>query len=93
MSRLFANGTEGDAWMTVWCNECANDADGTCPIVNRLLFEPDEVPPEIIEQPDGEYHLPPLHLCTAYTPGADGDPHAERRANVIAYVTERRART
>ena len=27
MSRLFANGTEGNAWEAVWCSLCTEDTD------------------------------------------------------------------
>ena len=89
MSRLFANGTEGDAWFHVWCNVCAHEDQ--CATSLQLFAEPAVVPDAITEQPEGSYHLPPLHLCADYTPPAGGDPFAEVRANVVRHVTEHAA--
>lgn len=89
MSRLFANGTEGGAWENVWCHVCAADINDDCPIHTTLLCT-DEIPDEITEQPEGEFHLPPLHLCAGFTVKPEGDPLADIRANVIAYVTVKR---
>ena len=83
MSRLFANGTEGEAWVRVWCEVCANDANQDCPIVLRMIL--DEPTPEIIPERDG-LHLPALHVCTAYSPPAGGDPYAETRVNVVRHT-------
>ena len=90
MSRLFANNTEGGAWEGVWCNHCQADINDDCPIHTALLCT-DDIPPEITEQPEGEFHLPPLHLCSGFTPMPEGDPLADIRANVIAHVTAARA--
>ncbi len=29
----FANGFEGEAWMSLWCADCVNDADSDCPLI------------------------------------------------------------
>jgi hypothetical protein len=86
MSRLFANGTEGVAWMHVWCNVCVHEDD--CETLIDLFCDLDGVPAAITEQPKGVFHLPPLHLCADYTPPSTGDPFTEVRANVVRYVTE-----
>ena len=88
MSRLFANGTEGYAWEAVWCHHCIHNDD--CEIQIAMLCEPDDVPDQIIEEPEGDYYLPALHICKAFTPGPDGDPVAGMRADVTAYVTQAR---
>ena len=90
MSRLFANNTEGGAWEGVWCGHCQADINDDCPIHTALLCT-DDIPPEITEQPEGEFHLPPLHLCAGFIPMPEGDPLADIRATVIAHVTAARA--
>ena len=82
---------EGDAWEAVWCHLCANDSpsdriDGQCEIAMALYVDPDNVPVEIREQPEGEYYLPPLHVCTKFAPCDGVDPRADERARVIAHL-------
>lgn len=97
MSVVFSNGTEGQAWMNVWCAHCALDHDqhegqpmdnGGCDLVLHMMTS-DVWPEAIVPQPPGEFHLPPLHLCGMFTPCNDcgGDPLAETRANVVAHTT------
>lgn len=80
MSDMFANGTEGDAWMHVWCNVC--DHEPTCTILDAIWCG--ETPPAITLEPKGTFHLPALHLCAEFQ-NAD-DPYAEARANAQAFV-------
>ena len=104
MSVVFSNGTEGDAWMNVWCRHCAHDHDqhdgteltnvGGCEVVMHMMTS-DVWPEAILREPEGEFHIPPLHLCGVFTPcePCGGDPLAETRSNVVAYVTNRWAET
>jgi hypothetical protein len=96
MSSVFSNGTEGYAWMDVWCNHCAhdhamhNDGNGPgCGVVIHMMTS-DEWPEAIMPEPPGEFHLPPLHLCGMFTPctSCGGDPLADVRSNVIAHTTQ-----
>lgn len=60
---LFANGTEGDAWFSKWCNNCIHE-DDPCDVQLQILLEEDV--PEIKPQPEGEFHFPPAHECTVF---------------------------
>ena len=82
MSRMFANGTEGEAWMAVWCNVCTSEP--TCAILDAIWSG--ETPSAITLEPAGTFHLPALHICSAFV--NPNDPHAEIRANVIAHVNQ-----
>ena len=89
MIHLFANGTEGVAWENMWCDLCAKDDHDDCPI-HTLLLCTSVIPDAITKQPEGEFHLPPLHLCAEFTPRPDGDPLSEMRSRVVAIVNVRR---
>lgn len=34
----FANGFEGESWMSLWCVDCVNDVDNDCPLVGVALL-------------------------------------------------------
>ncbi len=34
----FANGFEGESWMRLWCEDCANDVGRDCPLVAVALM-------------------------------------------------------
>lgn len=102
MSKLFANGTEGEAWAHVWCHACAHDhayhpggddgkATDGCSIILEML-QSDDVPDAITPEPADVlgFHMPPLHLCASFIPcePCGGDPNPEIRANVVRVVTE-----
>lgn len=96
MGRAFANGTEGYAWQSVWCDVCSHDHsmhDGTgtgCDIFARSFLD-DEVQPEWIEPPASYgFYLPPHIICTKYEPCIDcgGDPEPELRAAIVAQVED-----
>ncbi len=35
----FANSTEGQSWMSLWCADCLNDTDEDCPLLAAQLDE------------------------------------------------------
>lgn len=98
--RPFANGTEGDAWMSKWCSYCAHDhnmhpggsEDGGCDVLTHAYF-PDDVPwPEawLPEPDDGRFFLPSRLICRLFEPCTEGactgDPVASDRAERVAEV-------
>jgi hypothetical protein len=64
-SPAFSNSTDGDAWMSAWCERCTHDsprlvAHGRgCPLI--LVALTGMTPKEWPEQPDGG------HECTEFT--------------------------
>lgn len=98
----FSNGTEERAWMSTWCDYCANDhgmhfdddTDRACHLIlNNLVKEYGEVVNEeawIAEPDDGRFFLPSRMVCLAFTPcteaPCEGDPGAEDRAQRVAEV-------
>ena len=88
MSEMFSNGTEGTEWMAKWCEMCANDdTDGDPPVFceDATRIWGSETPDCIILEPEGEFHMPPAHICTRFTP--DGvDDLADQRAFVVRHV-------
>lgn len=91
--RPFANGTERDAWMAVWCQSCAHDhtmhtdTPPGCELLVAVCIL-GEFPDEWTPEPAGEFHLPPLHVCHQYAPCdlCGGDPQPEIRAKVINHT-------
>lgn len=81
----FSNGTEGEAWMSAWCEYCEHEE--SCDLLLAALL-PDEFPwPEAwLPEPTGEHHLPSKMVCLAFSPGPEGDPGAEERAARIEEV-------
>lgn len=97
----FSNGTEGDAWMSKWCQFCARDhqmhgPDGEGPGCGLICTAYVREWPEgwIPEPDDGRFSLPSRLVCTAFVPcePCGGDPGAEARAQrtaeVVAYWQE-----
>lgn len=95
--RPFSNGTEGDAWMSKWCNHCARDHDlhnGSesgpgCNLMSVAMFL-EEWPEGWIPEPDdGRFFLPSRLVCAAFEPctPCGGDPGASDRAERVAEVT------
>ncbi len=98
-NRPFANGTEGSAWMSVWCGSCRHDhamhiengGGPGCEIIAGNMFlsnEPGyEWPTEWIPEPPGGFSLPSRMVCTKYAPcrgrGCHGDPQPDVRRAVI----------
>lgn len=79
----FSNGTEGYAWMDVWCDECANDhtmhgpdSDGPgCPIMAKsLLHEPIEEWDEYTNE-KGDFFMPPAIVCREFKQCEKPHPH------------------
>jgi len=100
--RPFSNGTEGDAWMGVWCEHCTHDhgishADAEvgegCQIILLAMLGGDEWrwPEAWLPEPAGSFSLPSRMICGQFQPchrgQCQGDPHAETRAAISAEVT------
>lgn len=83
MSAMFSNGTEGDAWMAVWCDVCANIKG--CDAIGAIYSG---ITPECITLERDGLHLPALHVCSRFAPDGE-DEYAEVRERVVA-VTVRR---
>ena len=69
MSRPFSNGTEGEAWMAVWCDTCTKDAparDGRyeegCPLIVTAMVG--ETPEQWTE--DRMFTLGHQYTCADY---------------------------
>lgn len=84
-SRPFSNGTELEAWMGAWCYYCEFEED--CALLLHAIL-PDETPwPEAwLPEPTGEHHLPSKMVCLAFSPGSEGDPGADDRAERVEEV-------
>lgn len=101
--RPFSNGTEGQAWMSAWCDHCAkdhgmhgdDDTDGACDIILLSMlpdFPSDDFPwPEawLPEPDDGAFTLPSRMVCGAFSAcePCGGDPGAEDRLERVIEVT------
>jgi hypothetical protein len=93
----FANGTEGSAWESVWCDVCVH-GHGTGPEHDPsvcLVPVPayvGEAVPEWKMREGAPYVLPPDVICTKFDPctvgGCTGDPQPAARASAIARVEE-----
>lgn len=95
----FSNGTEGEAWMSAWCNHCARDhgmhrgnaEQPLCDLILQTMLGSDSTWPEgwLPEPDDGDFYLPSRIVCLAFTPcePCGGDPGAEDRAERVAEVT------
>lgn len=95
--RPFSNGTEGDAWMSKWCNYCAHDHGlhnggenkPMCDLIGSTMFG--DVWPEgwLPEPDDGSFALPSRLVCLRFTPcePCGGDPGATERTERIEAVT------
>jgi hypothetical protein len=96
----FANGTEGDAWMSKWCAYCTHDheqhpggsGDGGCMVLSHAYFPEDFPWPEawLPEPDDGRSFLPSRLICSMFEPCTQGaccgDPGAADRADRVAEV-------
>lgn len=77
----FSNGTEGFAWMDVWCDECTLDHDmhdpngsGGCPIfLKSILHEPVEEWDEYTNE-EGQYFMPPAIVCRSFQQCEESHP-------------------
>lgn len=89
MSRYFANGTEGHAWTSQWCDQCENDHDmhypnqtpPGCPILCKAYCDTEAEIPEWVDLTDemGFTFPPAVHClsfapCQSCKPGPDGPP-------------------
>lgn len=98
----FSSGTEGEAWMSKWCDYCAHDhashdetynPDGLCQVIGLAMVERPFRWPEVWlpEPDDGSFSLPSRLICgqfEACTKGdCTGDPGAEERAERVVEVT------
>lgn len=99
--RPFANGTEGEAWMHVWCDCCIHDhqmhgpnAEGPgCPIIAQAMLSshddyPEAWPEAWLPEPTGEFHLPSLLVCGKYEPCTEGACEGEREPEARKNVIE-----
>lgn len=87
----FSNGTEGEAWMGVWCNHCAKDHGihtgdgGGCEIIlTAMVPELWRWPEPWVATRDYRKRLPADIDCLAFEPcePCGGDPLAETREGV-----------
>ncbi len=95
----FSNGTEGEAWMSAWCNHCARDhgmhnggaEQPMCDLILQTMLGRDSTWPEgwLPEPDDGDFYLPSRIVCLAFTPcePCGGDPGAVERAERVAEVS------
>lgn len=92
MSEMFSNGTEGEAWMSRWCDVCDNDhgsdSEVRCGDCDRIWMS--ETPECVILEPEGEFHMPPAHICTRFAARPDGDPYSIARVQIVARVKAER---
>jgi len=103
MSRMypehpFSNGTEGDAWMSAWCEYCIHDHsashtgehDNGCEIIAALFCGTGTGEALVAEPDDGRFFLPSRMICTKFEPchkgTCEGDPGADERAERVAEV-------
>lgn len=98
MGDYFANGSEGDAWTSVWCDTCTHDHDqhhgssapdvGGCPLFLAALVG--ETVPEWSVREGAPFVLPPDVVCSKYEPcsldACSGDPQPEAREGARARV-------
>lgn len=82
----FSNGTEGEAWMGVWCEFCVHDhaithgddaqVDGEgCPIMRDVMWQDREEwrwPEAWLPEPHGEHALPSRMICHQFEPCHQG---------------------
>lgn len=94
----FSNGTEGDAWISAWCEYCAHDhgasddhescGDGCNLILHAMLGAPnDEYPwPEawMPEPDDGDHFLPSRMICGQFSPCTAGSCNGDPGAGARA---------
>lgn len=91
-SSPFSNGTEADAWMSLWCRWCDNDhvmhrdlVGPGCDIIAEAYMHSDRHPKEWRPEPPGKFYMPPLIICTKFTPCKTcGDDRAEERVELVA---------
>lgn len=97
-ARPFSNGTEGDAWMRVWCASCAHDhtmhgPDGSgpgCRIIADAMIGGEPWPEAWLPEPDDDrFGCPSRMICGQYQPcdPCGGDPQADLRAGIVGQVT------
>lgn len=95
--RPFSNGTEGDAWISKWCNYCTRDHDihgetggPGCDLMSECFFDIGWPEGWLPEPDDGQFFLPSRLVCLAFEPcqkdACTGDPGAEDRAERVAEV-------
>lgn len=85
MSAMFSNGTEGEAWMSVWCYVCKHEE--TCEALDDIFMGGT---PDCITLEKDTRHLPALHVCSRYEHVWGEDEYADIRARVIAKTTGQR---
>lgn len=97
----FSNGTERDAWMSVWCSYCVHDhamhgtgraTDDMCEIIGLSMMGEEHWrwPEAWTPEPPGSFRLLSRLICGAFTPctvgGCTGDPAPTQRAERAAAV-------
>lgn len=72
-TRLYrpSNSTEGHGFIAAWCNACARDNGGRCPILTRTMALAIDEPGYPTEWTFDEAGVP---QCTAYVPAGDPLP-------------------
>jgi hypothetical protein len=100
-SKPFSNGTEGQAWMSVWCEHCTHDHDISHPgatldepgcdlILHAMMpdFPCDDFPwPEAwLPEPTGSFSWPSRMICGQFQPCEQGDCTGDPHAEVRAAV-------
>lgn len=100
--RPFSNGTEEQAWMAVWCQDCTHDhgmthhnscGDGCPLLLDYMVNIGDDFhwPEAWLPAPPETNYLPSRMVCGMFQPcvqgDCDGDPEPELRAEIVAEVT------
>ena len=95
----FSNGTEGDAWMGVWCELCTHDHSIThnddaatgegCQIMLRAVADTDDEwrwPEVWLPEPRGSYSLPSRLICGQFEPCHQGRCQGDPHADIRAEI-------
>lgn len=98
-SKPFSNGTEGDAWMGVWCDYCTHDhpithndpaaTGGGCQIMLLAVAQSDDEwrwPEAWLPEPFGEFALPSRMICHQFQPCEQGDCSGDPHSEVRASI-------
>lgn len=99
-SKPFSNGTEGDAWMGVWCEHCTHDhsithgdVDATgegCQIILLAAAQSADEwrwPEAWLPEPAGSFSLPSRMICGQFQPCHQGSCEGDPHADVRAAIS------